>query len=447
MALQRPGMALLNVLLLTLVTTAMLVVGVQFVSSALKQGRQARGDTQVYNVARAGITHAVSWLQKQASQPVLVFDPKSNTQNPEEDPETPSGEEQLGLVSEFEIDPGHNLWGRYEVGRSAQPPRPAPARDNLAAGPHSSLYADPITWTAEDVSAERGGRAAGSVWRVRSRGYVFERPTRLTPFNGPGVRILQKMTLEAEIRRTALVYKEAALYDFVDPAAPASLQGVQVDVHAHGDRTNTELSVADGTGYAYWAGTSLIATDRVDWKGGNNVLGPVLAGASNPTSATYVSPRLADELRDIFGVPDLGKLKEMAARYYEDPIDLPQPLPTMDFVYVKPNSGVLTFNGTPQLNGGGVLVVEGDLHLKGDTATQRWDGLIFVTGNFEMERACDVTGAVICGGTALIHGYEGQVARLRYSKATLDRVNAQLSTYRVARSTIRVIEGATPRGT
>ena len=66
----RSGQALLNVLLFALVTTAFLTVGTRFVSGALKQGRAAKGDAQVYNVARAGITHAVSWLQKQSVQPV-----------------------------------------------------------------------------------------------------------------------------------------------------------------------------------------------------------------------------------------------------------------------------------------------------------------------------------------------------------------------------------------
>ena len=69
-----------------------------------------------------------------------------------------------------------------------------------------------------------------------------------------------------------------------------------------------------------------------------------------------------------------------------------------------------------------------------------------MTGHLQVEKACELTGAVICGGTAEIHGYDGAPARVLYSKAALDRVNAMLGTYRVARSTIRVLEGEAPAG-
>ncbi|MDB5096991.1 MAG: hypothetical protein JWM80_1412 [Cyanobacteria bacterium RYN_339] len=429
---QRSGQALLNVLLFALVTTAFLTVGIRMVVGSLQQGRDAKGDAQVYNVARAGLTHAVSWLQKQPVQPVQVFDPKANLGNPEEEAETAAEEEQLGLVHEFEIDHDRKLWARYEVARSTT----APARGAMADGPHSPLYADPIAWSAEDVSGSRGGRPPGTVWRVRSRAYLFERPLATTPFSPK--HVLQHMTLEAEIRRTAMQFREAALYDFLDPHQPAALGGVHVDVHAHGDRTNTELGVADGTGYAIWSASGLVATDHEAWKDGANLMGATLAGSA------AVSPKLADQLHDVFGVSDLGKLREMAVHYYEDAIDLPQPQPPMDFIYLKPNGGGITFDGAPQLDGGGVLVVEGNLHLKGDQQLQRWQGLVFVTGHLQVEKACELTGAVICGGTAEIHGYEGKPARVLYSKAVLERVNAMLGTYRVARSTIRVIDGVAP---
>jgi hypothetical protein len=429
---QRSGQALVNVLLFALVTTAFLTVGTRFVAGALKQGRTAKGDAQVYNVARAGITHAVSWLQKQAVQPVQVFDPKANLANPEEEAETPPGEEQLGLVHEFEIDPGRKLWARYEVGRSST----APARDALTDGAHSKLHGDPIGWTAEDVSRTRGGRPPGTVWRVRSRAYLFEKPEITSSFTPK--KVLERMTLEAEIRRTAMTFREAALYDYMDPQQPAALGGAHVDVHAHGDKTNTEVGVADGAGYAIWSASSLVATDREAWKDGANLSGAMLAGSA------AVSTKLSDQLRDVFDVADLGKLREMAVHYYEDAIDLPQPQPPMDFLYLKPNGGGITFDGAPQLDGGGVLVVEGNLHLKGDQQLQRWQGLVFVTGHLQVEKSCELTGAVICGGTAEIHGYEGKPARVTYSKAALDRVNAMLGTYRVARSTIRVVEGSPP---
>ncbi len=441
---KRPGVALLNVLFFTFVTSAFLVVGVQMVTNALKAGRNAKGDAQVYNVARAGIAHAVSWLQQQDEQPVLAFDPKAHTGAPEEDPETPVGEEQLGLVHEFEIDPTRHLWGRYEVARSAASPNPAPARDSLAAGPASMLHAGPISWTAEDVSLQRGSRIAGTVWRVRSRGYVFERQRASEAFDPDRLKAHQVMTLETEVRRGAFRFRDAALYGFIGQEDPARVNGAHIDLHAHGDKANTRLEVADGAGYAYLLHTDRLITNRAEWHDGTSLTGQAVAGASDPAGANFVQADLSAQLKDVFGVPDMLKLKELATSYYEDPFDLPQPLSAMGFYYLRPDGGKVVFDGAPQLGGGGVLVVEGDCHIKGESAAQTFDGLLFVTGHLEIEKAATITGAVIAAKTIEIHGSEAKPAVVRYSKTVLDRVNAQLGSYREARSSLRIIEGTQP---
>lgn len=441
---KRPGVALLNVLFFTFVTSAFLVVGVQIVTNALKAGRNAKGDAQVYNVARAGIAHAVSWLQQQDEQPVLVFDPKAHIDAPEEDPETPPGEEQLGLVHEFEIDPTRHLWGRYEVARSAAAPNPAPARDALQAGPASVLHEGQVSWTAEDVSLQRGSRIAGTVWRVRSRGYVFERLRPNDAFDPAKLKAHQVMTLETEVRRGAFRFRDAALYGFIGQEDPARVNGAHVDLHAHGDRANTRLEVADGAGYNYLLHTDRLLTNRAEWSGGTSLTGQAVAGASDPAGANFVQADLSAQLKDVFGVPDMLKLKELATSYYEDPFDLPQPMSAMGFYYLRPDGGKVVFDGAPQLGGGGVLVIEGDCHIKGDAAPQTFDGLLFVTGHLEIEKAVTITGAIMAAKTVEIHGSAGKPAVVRYAKAVLDRVNAQLGSYREARSSLRIIEGTQP---
>ena len=442
---KRPGVALLNVLFFTFVTSAFLVVGVQLVTNALKAGRNAKGDAQVYNVARAGIAHAVSWLQRQDEQPVLVFDPKARADAPEEDPETPVREEQLGLVHEFEIDPTRHLWGRYEVARSAASPNPAPARGGLAEGPASALHAaGPVTWTAEDVSLQRGSRVAGTVWRVRSRGYVFERKHAADPFDPAGLQAHQVMTLETEVRRGAFRFRDAALYGFIGQNDPARVNGVHVDLHAHDDKAMTLIEAGDAGGHAYQLHTDRVLLDRAEWKDGTSLTDPAIAGASDPAGANFVQADLSAQLKDVFGVPDLLKLKELATSYYEDPFDLPQPMPAMAFTYLRPDGGKVVFDGAPQLGGGGVLVIEGDCHIKGASATQTFDGLLLVTGHLEVEKAATLVGAVMAAKTVEIHGSKDQPAVLRYSKAVLDRVNAQLGSYREARSSLRIIEGTAP---
>ena len=437
---RRPGVALLNVLFFTFITSAFLVVGVQLVTNALKAGRNAKGDAQVYNVARAGIAHAVSWLQRQDEQPVRTFDPKAHTDAPEEDPETPVGEEQLGLVHEFEIDPTRHLWGRYEVARSAD----APARGPLVQGPASMLHgASAISWTAEDVSLQRGSRIVGTVWRVRSRGYVFERRAD-EAFDPTKLAAHQVMTLETEVRRGAFRFRDAALYGFIGQDDPARVNGTHVDLHAHGDRANTRLEVAGGAGWAYQLHSDRLIADRAEWNAGTSIVAPAIAGASDPTGANFVQAELSAQLKDVFGVPDMLKLKELATSYYEDPFDLPQPMPAMGFTYLRPDGGKVTFDGAPQLGGGGVLIVDGDCHIKGDGAPQTFDGLLFVTGHLEVEKAVTLAGAVMAAKTVEIHGGEDEPAVLRYDKAVLDRVNAQLGSYREARSSMRIIEGADP---
>lgn len=440
---KRPGVALLNVLFFTFVTAAFLVVGAQLVTNALKAGRNAKGDAQVYNVARAGIAHAVSWLQRQDEQPVLVFDPKAHADSPEEDPETPAGEEQLGLVHEFRIDPTRNLWGRYEVARSAATPNPAPARGGLAQGPASILHPGAVSWTAEDVSLQRGSRVAGTVWRVRSRGYVFERKRPQDAFDPAALTPHQVMTLETEVRRGAFRFRDAALYGFIAQDDPARVNDTHVDLHAHGDKANTLLE-APGGGNAYQLHTDRVKLDRAEWQDGTSITAPAIAGASDPAGMNFVQADLPAQLKDVFGVPDMLKLKELATSYFEDPFDLPQPMPAMGFVYLRPDGGKVVFDGAPQLGGGGVLVIEGDCHIKGENATQTFDGLLFVTGHLEIEKAATITGAVMAAKTVEIHGTDGKPAVLRYSKATLDRVNAQLGSYREARSSLRIIEGTQP---
>jgi Tfp pilus assembly protein PilX len=429
----RRGVALVTALIFAMLAAFMFAVGVQFTQSSLRQGRNTKADAQVYNVALAGITHATNWLQRQNIQPVTVFDPKANTNAPDDDPETPPTEEQLGLVNEFTVDPRSNLWGRYEVGRSASAPARAPLTQ---IGSHSALYGTPPTWTAEDISLQRGA-AAGTVWRVRSKGYLFDRTNPATPFSLTNPPPKQQITLDAEIRRSAFHYHPAALYDYKTNAA--------VDLHAHDALSNTVVQSADGSGYVFWTNTNNVdLTQQL----GFSLAGPTIKNANDPTQPNYVSPTLTDQLMYHFGVPDLATLKGMADEYYEDPNDIPQPMNAMKLVYIKPNGGHITFDNNPTLNGSGILVVEGDLTVDGSTIPQTWNGLIFVTGDYEQKKTSTITGGLVCGGDARVHGYDtgpAHPAKLYYSPSTLDTVNAKLGTYRMMRSTIKAVNDATAR--
>lgn len=438
----RQGMALVNVLMFTFFTTVFLIVGSQFIQGAVKHGRKSNSSAQVYNVALAGINHAVQWLQKQSNQPVLVFDPKvaDPALNPDEESETAAAEENLGLVHEFTIDPNRNLWGRYEVGRSSWAPSPAPTRSPNVGyeGAYSPLYAsDALTWTAEDVSRQRGAADNGLIWRIRSRGYIFERDSASTPFSPSSPKPLEQMTLQAEVKLTAFKFPTAALYSFSDGD-----NDPEVDFNDNNGGKPT-LRVDDGTARNYWLHTDDTSPETLsdDCDCGSSPLSS-LQDQSNSSSATFVDPSLSAQLAFVFGTSDLDAIRSMADAYYNNNNDVPTPLPAMSFVYIKPSGGgqKITFNGSKVLAGGGILFVEGNLKLDGNSVPQDWDGLIFVTGNYEQLKTSTVTGSVMVGRKITMDADGVKVPSIIYSANQLDLVNRQLGNYRLERSTIKVVE-------
>lgn len=433
----RQGIALVNVLIFASFTTLFVIAGIQFTQHAMKGSRKAAPNAQVYNVARAGINHAVFWLQKQTVQPVTVFDPKANTNLPDEDPETRPIDEQLGLVNEFVIDASRNIWGRYEVGRSTFI-TPATARPTTVptTGAWSSHH-PAVTWTAEDVSKRRGETQNGKVWLLRCRAYVFKKDATNTTFSlvpDAFTYPMETITLEAEARMANLNFRNAALYSFrLDDGAD------QVE-YTENNSTKPRLEVEAGaTGRNYWFNTDDINSSDEVALGVPDPAGS-LSGQNDSSASTYVNPALAAQLSFVFGQSDVEGVKGMADNVYTALADVPTPLPSMSFVYLKGTS--FTFNSSKPLNGGGILFVEGNLTLDGDSVDHTWDGLIFVTGNYTQKKSSTVTGSVMVGGYTKLEADSGKLAKITYSENTMSLVRAKLGTYRMERSTLReVAEG------
>lgn len=439
---RRPGIALMNVLMFTFITTVFLIVGIQFSQGALKQGRKSRQETQAYNVAMAGLNHATYWLQRQSTQPVTKFDPQSNPA-PDEEGEVATGEESLGLVHEFAVDASTNLWGRYEVGRS----KDAPARDGIATGANSSLYTGPIEWTAEDVSRKRGEELDGMVWRVRSRGYLYERTDPSAPFSLTSPKPFKAVTLEAEVRRLAFHFRETPLYSFMD--GDNSTTTHLLIAESNGSSTDGG-TVIETTGAAphYWTNTPASKIDVSDTDV-QYIPSPAVGRIAMDTASdpNYVSPLLRDQLKYVFGTGDIAEVRNFADKSYTNKSEIPDEQPAMSFIYIKPDTGTITFKeggADPTLSGGGILFVEGNLTIDGNGGLQQWTGLIFVTGNYKQVKTSTVTGAVMAGGTIEVNGDKNndKVARLVYSPTDLDRINQQMGSYRLDRSTLRLIESA-----
>lgn len=414
-----------------IVTTIFLITGTQFVSNSLKAGRAARKDGQLFNVALAGINHAISWLKRQPSQPVTVFDPKANTNDPDEEPETPPGEEPIGLVNEFLIDAQNNVWGRYEVARSLN----APARSPLpTTGPRDTThYPGGIGWYAEDIGRQRG-QAAGTVWRFRCRGYVFTKKDGYTVWTDPKAR---KTTLEAEVRRTTPNFRETALYSFWKNSAT---NAVKLEAK---DPNTLKIDVADGTARPWWTWTDAVTeTGTIDYST------PVpLTSLKNQASPgpTFVDTNLGGQLQHVFGTSDLEAVKSLADVVADVAAGkpVPQPMPTNKFLYIKGNT---TFDGSGlTLDGSGILFVDGDLVIDSGTLEQKWNGLIFTTGTYTQKNKSTVVGAVMAGNKVTMKGEDGKEAVLRFSENELTLAFSSLAEYRLEHATIKVIDdGATP---
>ncbi|MEB3223028.1 MAG: hypothetical protein VKS61_13205 [Candidatus Sericytochromatia bacterium] len=417
----RPGIALFQVLMFAAITTIFLVAGSQFVMGSLKEGRASRRDSQVYNVALAGINHAVAWLKRQPYQPVQVFDPRATGLDADEAADTPAADEQLGLAYEYPVDSGRQIWGRYEVGRSAA----APARGSVAhAGARDATrYPDGVTWVAQDIGRQRGGEA-GATWLVRSRGYIFSKADGLTFDTDPAKRSL---TLEAEVPLVRARYRQAALYGFSGSAATLTATAPNA----------LTLDVLDGTGRPWWLRTTTVTTSGTVATG--QAVLPPLSGQTQAASATFVDPTAVNQWRHLFGASDLAAVRGLASQAVDLTAgqSLGAGLATHTFTYVKGNP---TFGASPPLSGSGILFVEGDLTIDGGTSLQSWKGMIVTTGAYTQRNRSTVVGGVVAGGAATLVGDTGKEATLRYSQAELELAMRLVSGYRLDYATVHALE-------
>lgn len=463
----RRGIAVLNVLLLAMVSITFLIAATQFLTGNLKAGRQSRGNQQVYAVAKAGIDEALSWMRKQPVKPVTTFD-IINDPSPPAPAHQNTLDEQIGLVKEWEIDTQRHLWGRFEVGRSFGSPTRTTATAAYATNgtlyPAAANYRNGDTtqgldWAAQDISLQRGKSQAGSVWLLRSRGYIFQRAAGETPDTQPfsltdaSERPIQKIELETEVNLTSFSPPAAALYNFdaasdtgqVAAHTQCAITGGHINVHGNGAASNVVLGVKDGAGVNIWCASNPSDVHLHD-DAGSNLFGPSLTGQSNNAKPNYVSSALADQLQSFFGVSDVSSLKGLADYVYDVNSPPPAVLPQMAFIFVDATgmaNGEMLFDGTANaLTGGGVLFVNGGIALDGTTTSQVWDGPIFATGWYHQFNKSKVTGGVTCGARSIVHGESGKVAQLYYSQATLSDVVRQVSNYAEQRSTFSVVPGS-----
>jgi hypothetical protein len=328
---------------------------------------------QAVNSAHAGLVDALSYFRRQQVQPVTTFSPQLDLlANP---PIIDTDDPAIGIVREYEISDLGNVWGRYEVRKTA----------------------------VRDASAERGKPGTGTIWQIESVGIVYARKDITKAFNQSPNRQLASVVARTEVQRVNLV-----------------LPGNAAINARRGDAVTTE------TRSRVIAGTD-IGVLHPPSTGSPILNGPISGSVIDGTASPYL-----DSIDDVFGVGQ-RELIGMADLVAYSMADIPSPLPSMTLTVVRGNA---TFTGTQPLVGTGILVVLGDLTIAADSFSN-FNGLIFVTGNYEQNAPSQVSGAIVGHGAIDLKG-AGDFSEVTLDTPLLSHIQKEMGQYRFTRSPLLV---------
>lgn len=379
------GVALILAILFTII-----VVGITVTGTLVLQSHRATTSTnfithgQAVQFSRSGLIEALGWMRKQTSQPVTDFAPQLDLGvSP---PIIDTLDPEVGIAREFQIT--NSIWGRYEVWR------------RWDADPDPVRLAWRQQMQCEDISAMRGELSPGSVWRIRSLGYVFRRVDPTAAFNEAPNQVLGQDMAEVEARRLAL-----------QPPGQAALctrNGNTTNVFTRGRIVGGDLA-----GIYYQSGTGSVTVSG----SGASVTGtPGLSAI-----ATY-----DDSFESVFGV-SASELAAMADNVVTSPAEFPSPVP-LDSV-VLCNTG-MTFTASLPLKGTGVVAIVGNTTINAGSYSA-FSGLLYVVGNLTVREPCEIQGAVVVTGSVTVQG-ASDFATLTYDDSILEHLRQQIGTYRLS---------------
>ncbi|MEQ1631747.1 MAG: hypothetical protein ABL997_05210 [Planctomycetota bacterium] len=383
------GMALIFALFFAIVALGITMSGAIFVQAHRDSTSiHFASNGQAMEFARSGLIEAIGWYRKQTAQPVTSFVPMlDEAATP---PILDTMDPDIGIVREFEI--SGSLWGRYEVWK------------DWTADPDAERLAFRNQVRCIDISDERGNLSPGSVWRVRSVGYVYRRQDVNVAFDVSPNRVVAKEVVETEIRRLALQPPgQAALC-----TRTASTCRVYTRGRIYGGSTAAGIYHQSGTGNVTVSGT-----------------GAQVTGGISP-NAGY-----DDSMTAVFGV-SLTELKGMADSILVDPDEFPSPLPK-DAVVVADTS--LTFTAARPLSGTGVVVVNGNVVIE-QSSYSSFSGLLYVNGNLTVREPSELQGSIVVTGTVTVQG-ASDYATVTFDDGIVNRLRQSLGTYRQASATTR----------
>jgi hypothetical protein len=385
------GVALVMAILFTI-----LVVGITVTGSLLLHAHQQKTTVnfvahgQAVQFAKSGLIEALGWLRKQTAQPVTAFEPALDTGVTP--PVLDTIEPDIGIVREFEIT--NSIWGRYEVWKQWD------------ADPVSARVPWRQQMQSEDISDLRGNLSPGSIWRLRSVGYVYRMVDSTVAFDQPPNRIIGREIAEVETRRLAL-----------QPPGQAALcthTGSGVSVQTRGRVLGG--SVAAGAYYLNATGSPSVSGT-----------GSTVTGTPNQSAAATYD----DSFESVFGVSQ-SELAAMADYYVTNTADFPSPVPVDTLVVC--NTG-MTFTAAAPLKGTGVVAIVGNTTI-GVGSYSAFSGLLYVQGNLTIREPSEIQGAVVVTGTVTVQG-ASDYATITYDDAILNHLRQELGTYRLSSALMR----------
>jgi hypothetical protein len=429
----------------------MLVSGISFTQNSYKVARSTKNDSQAYNIARAGLVDAINWFKRRPTQPVEEFSPAFNAAVPTKgdtndpyalDPGAPGGRLQpddsgggprdkphLGIVQEFQLDENQDLWARYEVGKITRLEAGTDGKlsvysvmekDGTGAWAKRTLpSATSQEWEGvQDVTANYGLVGRGLIWRIRSHGYVYRKdpnaPAGTRFYQAPN-EVVSHVELETEIRRLQVNDYLCAIHP--NGRSPSTI--------TFSNGTKVKVIAPDGYAVCYSGGTINPATPPTSF----------VSGLGSPYK---LQPGDDLDWPEMFAVADGTVLASMADAAITDLSQLPIAMSTMALTYIKPTSGTATFTQQRPLNGGGILVVDGNMVIENGSAST-FAGVIYVTGNYRQGSPSSISGQVIVRGNTLVES-PSDTANIEYNPNILNEVRRQLGQYRERRSGLRVVD-------
>ncbi|MCX7795385.1 MAG: hypothetical protein N2380_02540 [bacterium] len=358
------GFILVFVVLIILLLSAFIALGMAIVLN-LQRSLKVSFDTNLKasEVANAGIEDAISWFKRQLVQPVQIFSPTgSDTENPT-----------IGLVREYLI--SGNIYGRYEVPKNE----------------------------VEDVSSRRGISQAGSVWKIVSYGYVYQRIDPTKKFNESPNKILGRSKLSTEIRRIGV--------NLPTKAAILAEKNVQI---GSGGRVRAPSSTD----------TAIATKGKVNNPQGQ-IVGKILENQNmnlDPIS--------------IFGL-SLEELSNLADISVSSVSQLPEKLPSSALIYIDGNA---QFSRSRPLNGGGILIVNGNLNIQ-TSSNSNFTGIIYVAGNsssnYEQRAPSLISGCLVVTGSVVNIQGAGEISEVAFEENVINMVKRRVGLYRRATPIIK----------